>query len=121
EEGGQGPRGGGAAAVAPVQVGGDGQAEGHGGCSGRVKPGPPPWSIPAAVEVNRPARPGGPRMALARPLAVVALLTIAGLAPAESPPSPLRLIPEQADLVVRVRQPGRLAETPPGVGASRRL
>jgi hypothetical protein len=42
-------------------------------------------------------------------------------AQAETPPSPLRLVPEQVDFFIQVRQPRRLADTLAGLDTLRRL
>jgi hypothetical protein len=56
-----------------------------------------------------------------RTLALLALALIAPAARAGGPPSPLRLIPAEADLVVEVRDPRPLAESLAGLPAWREL
>jgi hypothetical protein len=62
-------------------------------------------------------------MRLLRPLAagLAALAMLAPAARADAPPSPLRLIPDQSELLVEVKQPRRLAEGVVGLDLLKQL
>jgi hypothetical protein len=64
--------------------------------------------LPASIPIVRVA--GGPTMRAVRPLAVLAIFGALGTARADDTPDPLRFVPRQADLVLRVDSPRKLVE-----------